>query len=418
MQNKRLGVGFVGSGFIARFHMRSWSAVRDGDVLGVWSPNRKRAEATAAFGRSLDIGACKTYRSIAEMVADPAIDAIWLLGPNQARVENVEEIVDAIDRGKGHLAALACEKPLARNVAEATRVLELVRSVGLKHGYLENQCFAPQFVRGRELAWGHGAPRTGRPYLARAAEEHSGPHTPWFWRGRVQGGGVLNDMMCHSVLAVWHLLTEPGQALSTVKPAYVTGQIASLKWGQPRYARQLRTTMGTSVDYLAEPSEDYASVTIEFRTKDGQKLVGEATTSWGFVGAGLRLSAEVLGPEYSMRLNTLDSGLSVFLGRATEATGNRRGAREDLVEKQNAEIGQMPVVADEAAAYGYEAENRHFVRAFLGKEKPLLTLEEGLAVVKLLMTAYRSAEERKTLRFPPPGIERFVPKVAKGTYRA
>ena len=97
MQKKRLGVGFVGSGFIARFHMRSWVGVRDGDVVGVWSPNRERAEATAAFGRSLDIGPCRTYRSIAAMVADPEVDAIWLLGPNQARIENVEEIVHAIE---------------------------------------------------------------------------------------------------------------------------------------------------------------------------------------------------------------------------------------------------------------------------------------------------------------------------------
>lgn len=228
----------------------------------------------------------------------------------------------------------------------------------------------------------------------------------------MQGGGVLNDMMCHSVLAVWHLLTEPGQPLTSVKPVYVTGHTASLKWSQPRYARELRSRMGPTVDYLSEPSEDFASATIEFRTRDGQKVFGEATTSWAFVGAGLRLSAELLGPEYSMSLNTLDAGLRVFFGGATAGK-----AAEDLVEKQNAEMGQMPVVADEAAAYGYEAENRHFVRAFLGKEKPLLTFEDGLSVVKLLMTAYRSAEEKKTLRFPPPGIDRFVPKVAKGTYR-
>src|SRR5579862_343078 len=159
MDRKRLGVGFVGSGFIARFHMRAWTGVRDGDVLGVWSPNRKNAEAAAAYGRSLDIGACRSYRSIAQMVADPAIDAIWLLGPNHERVANVEEIVDTIARGKGRLEAIACEKPLARNVAEAARLLALVESVGLTHGYLENQCFAPQFARGRELAWTRGVPR-------------------------------------------------------------------------------------------------------------------------------------------------------------------------------------------------------------------------------------------------------------------
>ena len=77
----------------------------------------------------------------------------------------------------------------------------------------------------------------------------------------------------------------------------------------------------------------------------------------------------------------------------------------------------VTVDANEAVAYGYEAENRHFVRAFLGKEKPLLTFDDGLDVVKLLMAAYQSAEQGKTLRFPPPGLDRFVPKVAKGTWQ-
>jgi predicted dehydrogenase len=346
------------------------------------------------------------------MVADPAIDAIWLCGPNQARIANVEEVVDTIARGRGKLAGIACEKPLGRNVAEAKRVVELVRSVRLRHGYLENQAFSPQVERGRELIWARGAALTGRPYLARAAEEHSGPHMPWFWRGKLQGGGVLNDMMCHSALVVRHLLTRPGEPLATVKPVRVTGHIASLKWSQPEYARRLKKMMGPSVNYRRQPSEDFASVTIEFRTDDGHTAFGEATTSWSFVGAGLRLSAELLGPEYSMTWNTLDSGLKLFFSR--EVKGK---AGEDLVEKQNAEVGQMPVVAQEAVAYGYEAEDRHFTRVFLGKEKPRLTFDDGLEVVKLLMTAYQSAEKGKTLRFPPPGLDRFVPKVAKGTWR-
>jgi ornithine cyclodeaminase/alanine dehydrogenase-like protein (mu-crystallin family) len=52
MEAKRLGVGFIGSGFNARFHMRGWAGVRDADVLGVWSPNRKNAESAAAYARS------------------------------------------------------------------------------------------------------------------------------------------------------------------------------------------------------------------------------------------------------------------------------------------------------------------------------------------------------------------------------
>ncbi|MEY3701144.1 MAG: hypothetical protein RI891_436 [Gemmatimonadota bacterium] len=407
-----LGVGFIGSGFNTRFHLQAWQGVRDADVLGVWSPNKTNAASAAKLARDLDVGPAKAYKSITEMVADPAIDALWLCGPNQARIENVEEIVHAIKRGKGTLRGIACEKPLARNVAEAQEVLRLVKSVGLTTGYLENQLFAPHVEAGKKLLWARGAATTGRPYLARAAEEHSGPHMPWFWQGALQGGGVLNDMMCHSALVVRYLLTAPGQPLRTVKPTRVTGHIASLKWSRPEYVKRLKKMMGPQVDYAKRPSEDFASVMIEFETADGHRVIGEASTSWSFVGAGLRLSAELLGPEYSMKWNSLDSGLQLFFSR--EVTGR---AGEDLVEKQNAEQGVMPVVPEEYLAYGYTGEDRHFVRVFLGKEKPLLTFKDGLEVVKMLMTAYRSAEEGRTLRYPASGLERFVPKVAKGTWK-
>src|SRR5690242_20560686 len=163
--NKRLGVAFVGSGFNARFHLQAFRAVRDADVLGVWSPHTKNAVSAAELARKLDVGNAKPYGSIAEMVADPAIDAIWLTGPNHARLENVEEIVDAVESGKGELAGIACEKPLARNVAEAIAVRDLVKRAGIRHGYLENQVFAPQVETGRELLWARGAATTGRPYL-------------------------------------------------------------------------------------------------------------------------------------------------------------------------------------------------------------------------------------------------------------
>jgi len=408
---RRLGIGIIGSGFNAQFHLRAFQQVRDCDVLGVWSPNARNATATAALARRLDVGDAKPYRSIAAMVADPGIHALWLCGPNHSRIDNVEEIVHALERGRGELIGLACEKPLARNVAEAKEVAALARRVRLRTGYLENQLFAPQVETGRALLWARGASNTGRPYLARAAEEHSGPHKPWFWRGRLQGGGVLNDMMCHSALVVRHLLTEPGQPLSTVRPKRITAHIASLKWTRPEYAKRLAREM-PGVNYRRAPAEDFASINIEFETPEGLTVMGEATTSWSYVGAGLRLSAELLGPEYSMSWNTLDTGLKLFFSRQV-----RGRAGEDLVEKQNAEIGQMPVVAEEHAAYGYVNEDRHFVRAFLGKEKPRLTFADGLEVVRVLMAAYKSAETGTTVRFPPAGLDAFVPKVAKGTWK-
>jgi predicted dehydrogenase len=412
MSSERLGIGFVGSGFNARFHIQSFTGVRDADVRGVYSPNEKNAASTAALAKQHEVGDARSYKSIRDMVADPAIDALWLCGPNHARISNIEEIVDAVKSGAGKLRGLASEKPLARNFAEAKKVAELAKSVGLNTGYLENQLFAPDITRGRELIWARGAALTGRPYLARAAEEHSGPHMPWFWQGALQGGGVLNDMMCHSVEVVRHLLTKPGSPRSSIKPRRISAHIGSLKWSRPEYAKRLSETMGKEVDYTKRPSEDFARATIEYEGESGETLIGEVTTSWSFVGAGLRLSAELLGPEYSLSWNTLDSSLKMFFSREVQGK-----AGEDLVEKQNAEMGLMPVVAEEASVYGYTAENRHMTRAFLRGEKPMLTFDDGLEVVKILMTAYMSAQKGQSIDFPPDGLESFLPDVAKGIWK-
>ena len=98
---KRLGVGLVGSGFNAGFHLRAFRAVRDADVLGIWSPTARNAAAAANEARRLDVGEARPYASIREMVADPAIDALWLTGPNHRRDENIEENVYATQRGQG-----------------------------------------------------------------------------------------------------------------------------------------------------------------------------------------------------------------------------------------------------------------------------------------------------------------------------
>ncbi len=412
MSNGRpLGIGFVGSGFITRFHIQSWTAVRGADVRGIWSPNRERAESAAALASQLEVGDARAYGSIAEMVEDEAIDAIWICGRNDRRIANMEEIAHTLAAGRGRLVGVACEKPLGRNTAEARRMVELVREAGVLDGYLENQVFAPSVVRGRELAWERGASAAGRPYLARAAEEHSGPHNAWFWQGELQGGGVLNDMMCHSVEAARFLLTEPGKPRSSLTPKRVHAQIHCLKWQRPEYARRLRELHGDAVDYENRPAEDFARAMVEYEDESGAPLVVEATTSWSYVGAGLRLSMELLGPEYSMRANSLDTELQLFFGRDLE---QRSG--EDLVEKQNAETGLMPVLANEAAAYGYDAENRHMVQRFRRGERPRETFEDGLEVTRLLMAAYMSAEREAAVDYPPEGLDAFVPAVARGEW--
>ena len=412
MKNNRIGIGFIGGGFITRFHIQSLISVRNVDVFGVVSRTKSSAEESVAIDNKIGVGVdAKAYDSITEMIADPNIDALWVCSPNFARIETFEEIADAISTGKGELIGVACEKPLGRNVEEAKRVLALTKSVGLLDGYLENQVFSPSITRGKEIVWARGAATTGRPYLARAAEEHSGPHMPWFWEGALQGGGVLNDMMCHSVEEARFMLTEPGKPRNSIRPISISAHTDCLKWQRPEYAKILSDNSNGETDYLKRPSEDFARSLIEYLDEDDNKLIVETTTSWCFVGEGLRLSMELFGPEYSMFVNTLDPDLKVFFSRKVSGSEG-----EDLVEKQNAESGGMPVVSNEAEVYGYSAENRHMVESFLNGKRPDENFDDGLEVTRLLMAAYMSAEQEKTIKLPNDNIETFIPAVAEGKW--
>src|SRR5258708_32288201 len=104
-------------------------------------------------------------------------------------------------------------------------------------------------------------------------------------------------------------------------------------------------------------------------------------------------------------MNSLDSGLKLFLSR--EVKGN---VGEDMVEKQNAEQGLMPVLGNEAAEYGYESQNRYFVQCFLDGKQPEESFYDGLEVTELRVTASMSAEQERTTEFTPDGRDTHVPR--------
>jgi predicted dehydrogenase len=406
-----LRIGLLGSGFIANFHLQALLGVRDAEVGGVYSPTRAHREALANTANGMGLGPCRAHGSVEELVASEEVDAVWILGPNDTRLDHMRAIREAMEAG-ATLVGVACEKPLARNLAEAREMLRLAEEAGLNHGYLENQVFSTAVQRGKDVIWRRGVPAAGRPYLARASEEHGGPHAPWFWLGERQGGGVLSDMMCHSVEVARYLLTEPGKHRGSLELKSANATIANLKWTRARYAEQLKREMGPDIDYLDRPAEDFARGTLTLEDEAGETVIIEATTSWSYVGPGLRIQLELLGPEYAMEFSTLNTGLKVFLSRnVTGAEG------EDLVEKQSAEQGLMPVLEDEAATYGYTLEDRHMVAAFHEGKEPLETFHDGVAVVEMLMALYRSAEIGSTVHLPDEELETYVPPVARGEYQ-
>lgn len=407
MSSSALRIGFVGGGFITGFHIQSLVEVREVEVAGIASPSG--GERCAELARRLGVGpTARPYADAEELAADPTVDAIWVCGRNDTRLATLEKIRAGNTRRARPLRGICLEKPLARTLGEALQVQALVDDIGVPTGYLEDMLFAPTLQRGKEVLWRRGAGLAGRPYLARAAEEHGGPHSKWFWQPEIAGGGVLLDMMCHSLEAARWLLTEPGRPRASLTPFKVRATTANLKWIQPEYAAQLRERFGADLDWAARPSEDFASATVHWRTEDGREVLTETTSSWCYVGAGLRHTFELLGPEYSLAIDMSRCGVEVFFSRRVSGE-----AGEDLVEKQNAEQGLMPISPNEPAHYGYAGENRHFARSFLAGSRPALTAADGVEVMRVLMAAYRSSEEGRAVDPADPALESFVPAACR-----
>ena len=122
----------------------------------------------------------------------------------------VEEIVESSKAGAS-LEGVICEKPLARNLAEARPRGQAGRGRRpAAHAYFENQLHMKSMqVHAQQLAPIIEA--MGPPLLARSSEEHAGPHNPWFWDPTRQGGGVMSDMGCHCLAVGWYALDPARQ---------------------------------------------------------------------------------------------------------------------------------------------------------------------------------------------------------------
>jgi predicted dehydrogenase len=408
MQQRSLRYGFVGAGFVAKFHLAALRQVRGIKVTGVTAV--KGAEELAALARTWGVGDGVAYPSIAEMAKH--VDVICIFAPNFARVSIVEQIVDAVKAG-ADLKGVICEKPLGRNVAEARRLVELATSVNLRTAYFENQIFMKP-IRAQVAQLEPVQRQMGPLSLARSAEEHGGPHEGWFWDPTRQGGGVLCDMGCHSIAVGWHVLTPVGKPITFLQPQEVNADIALLKWGQPGWREKLLKDRG--VDYSVTPAEDFATGMVTYRNPEtGQRVKAQFTNSWMFEKQGLRLFMDGMGPGYAFEVNTLVSPLNIFIG---DAAAEAIRDAETALEKATASRGLLSVQYNEPDLYGYTDENIEALEAFLNGRDAMLPWSYGLEITKLVTAAYMSAEKKRVIDLTDAAtlaeLDTYVPLIQQG----
>lgn len=222
---KKSGWGFIGASNIAREYMiAAVRAQADQDVVALASSSIRRAR---EFAQAHQIDAA--YDSVHDLLADPAVDVVYVSTTNDL---HCEQVIAAAEAGKHVL----CEKPLALSVEDAMRMVEACRANGVVMATNHHLRNAATHRKVRELIQ---AGTVGQPLFARVY--HAGYLRPIVQGWRIArpeaGGGVIFDVVVHDVDTLRFLLSaEPIEAMGMSQSAFLSqggvedGAMAILKF--------------------------------------------------------------------------------------------------------------------------------------------------------------------------------------------
>jgi myo-inositol 2-dehydrogenase / D-chiro-inositol 1-dehydrogenase len=344
--NRPVRVGLIGSGFISTIHAESLQRCAAAELYAVASPTPGNAK---FFATRFDIPHhVQHYRQVLEM---DEVDMIVIGTPNRFHAPIA---IEAAAAGKH----VVCEKPLCMNLAEADAMIDACRKTGVKLMYAEELCFAPKYVRLKQLL-DSGA--LGQPVLLKQSEKHDGPHAAHFWDVTQSGGGVTMDMGCHAIAFFRWLLDR--QRITSV------------------FAQ-----MGTHVHTDKTKGDDNALLILEF--ENGVAALAEE--SWTKPG-GMDDRAEVHGSKGVAYADLLH-------GNSIETYSTV--GYDYAVEKGGGTIGWSFTIYEEGWNYGFPQEMAHFIDCVQHDKQPLVTGEDGRAVLEAIFAAYESARTGAKVHLP------------------
>jgi predicted dehydrogenase len=343
MNNVRIAM--LGSGFVSEFYMQGLANVNGQEVVANYSRDAKRAK---AFARRWGIAEPTT--KLEPLVKRDDID-LYVIGlPNEAHLP-ISLMLSAARKNQ------VCTKPLARNRIESKAMFETARKSGAMHGYAETEVFAPCVVKARETIEKGGI---GRVLWVRSRESHSGPHSPHFWDVEKTGGGAMNDLACHCIEAARYFFGKDNKVVEV------------MAWGE------------RLVHHKKTQGEDNALLILKFAGGG----IGHCELSWTTKG-GLDLRNEIHGSEGSIFTDVT---------RGTPIASFTPKAAGYVVEKADLDFGWTRPLPEEAFAYGYQAEMRHFVECVRDGSSPRETYEDGYIVNCILDAGYEAMEKGRWVR--------------------
>ncbi|MHA1293953.1 MAG: Gfo/Idh/MocA family protein [Promethearchaeota archaeon] len=341
---EKLKVGIIGSGFIAEHHCYSYKQLQNVEIVGMSSLLEKEAK---ILMKKFDIPG-KPYKDYKDLLKLDC-DAISICLPNFL---HKDVTIDVLNSGKHALV----EKPLARYAYEGEEMLDASKSSKKTIFYCENNMYAPTFRKVKEIIDEGGV---GQIYMGRGKEQHSGPHSAWFYKKEKAGGGALIDLGIHDIAClVWYLDCE-------VKEVFCQTKIITPDKG----------------DFGTCEVEDNA-VGILYFENDAQVVIEESWTAPG----GYDMRFEIFGTKGQIKVApTFSNLISVYSEKGYGYA----------VEKASTTAGWTFPVPAEAWNFGYPQEIQHFVDCMINNKKPLTDGAYGQKILQIVETMYKSSKSNK-----------------------
>src|SRR6185312_8178845 len=339
---KTVRIALLGSGFVADFYLQGLANVNGHEVAVNYSRDAKRA---AALAEKWAIPESDT--DLDRVIARDDIDLFIIALPNESHLP----VSLALSKARRNQV---CTKPLARNRGEAKQMFDAAAASGALHGYAETEVFAPWVVKAKEVVDNGGV---GRGLGVRSRESHSGPHSPHFWDVEKTGGGAMNDLGCHCIAAARYFFGKHDRITEV------------MAWG------------ANLVNQGKTAGEDNALLVLKFASGG----IGHCELSWTTKG-GLDLRNEIHGA---------DGSIFTDVTRGTPIVNFSTKSAGYVVEKADIDFGWTRPLPEEAFAYGYQAEMKHFVDCVRSGAAPRETYEDGYIVNSILDAGYQSMKSAR-----------------------
>ena len=191
-----IGWGFIGASTIAKQWMvDAVNSQVDQKVVALMSASETRG---ITFAKELGID--RSYQNIDDLLADPAVNAVYISTTNEL---HKSQVLAAAAAGKHVL----CEKPLALDINDALQMVQACKEAGVVMGtnhHLRNAA-THQAVRAQILSGVIGDVVAMRIFHAVHLPENL---QTWRINNPQAGGGVILDIVVHDADTVRYLLGE------------------------------------------------------------------------------------------------------------------------------------------------------------------------------------------------------------------